>query len=257
MPLLWLSLAFLAGVAASSLLHIESQFWLLGSGIASLALLIRMLLNRRFAFTGTRCFLPANFPQPPIPYPLLFLLFFLGAFRFQSSQPSDAHNIISEYAKPEVEVVITGKVLLPPVHHDRTTSLIIYVNQLRLPDGSLVDGVDGHVQATLPAGSSWRYGDLLRLEGVLELPEDGEDFSYRDYLAGQGIYAQMIYPWVSLTAGGKGNPVLLWIYALRERSVETLYRLYPDPEASLLAGILLGVESGIPEKVMDAFRDTG
>jgi competence protein ComEC len=51
----------------------------------------------------------------------------------------------------------------------------------------------------------------------------------------------------------------LWsaIYALRQRAVETIYRLFPDPEASLMAGILLGVEGGIPEPVRQAFNDTG
>jgi competence protein ComEC len=36
-----------------------------------------------------------------------------------------------------------------------------------------------------------------------------------------------------------------------------VYQLWPDPEAALLAGILLGVESGIPEPVREAFNDTG
>jgi competence protein ComEC len=55
----------------------------------------------------------------------------------------------------------------------------------------------------------------------------------------------------------QGNPILARIYALRERSLETIYTLFPDPEASLLAGILLGIESGIPEEVAEAFNDTG
>jgi competence protein ComEC len=53
------------------------------------------------------------------------------------------------------------------------------------------------------------------------------------------------------------NPVLAAIYALRQRGVETVYRLFPDPEAALMAGILLGVESGIPQDVQQAFKDTG
>jgi hypothetical protein len=36
-----------------------------------------------------------------------------------------------------------------------------------------------------------------------------------------------------------------------------VYTLWPDPEASLLAGILLGVESGIPADVKEAFAATG
>lgn len=36
-----------------------------------------------------------------------------------------------------------------------------------------------------------------------------------------------------------------------------VYTLWPDPEASLLAGILLGIESGIPPEVREAFVATG
>jgi competence protein ComEC len=47
------------------------------------------------------------------------------------------------------------------------------------------------------------------------------------------------------------------IFGLKSRAVAVLYQLWPDPEASLLAGILLGVETGIPDHVQQAFRDTG
>ncbi|HNC09520.1 MAG TPA: ComEC/Rec2 family competence protein, partial [Anaerolineales bacterium] len=35
------------------------------------------------------------------------------------------------------------------------------------------------------------------------------------------------------------------------------YRLYQDPEASLLAGILFGVDTGLPKRLQDAFKNTG
>jgi competence protein ComEC len=47
------------------------------------------------------------------------------------------------------------------------------------------------------------------------------------------------------------------IYDLKRSALRVIYKIYPDPEASLLAGILLGVESGIPEPVKQAFKATG
>jgi len=44
---------------------------------------------------------------------------------------------------------------------------------------------------------------------------------------------------------------------MRQRAVDLVYQYWPDPEASLLAGILLGVETGILADVAAAFRDTG
>ncbi len=62
---------------------------------------------------------------------------------------------------------------------------------------------------------------------------------------------------VSLIAAGQSNLFWRLMYAFKERALAMAYRLWPDPEASLMAGILLGVDSGISEEVMQAFQDTG
>jgi competence protein ComEC len=46
------------------------------------------------------------------------------------------------------------------------------------------------------------------------------------------------------------------LYAFRNHALETIYAILPDPSASLLAGILLGIDSGIPRDVTDAFSAT-
>ncbi|MCK4900343.1 MAG: ComEC/Rec2 family competence protein, partial [Anaerolineales bacterium] len=91
----------------------------------------------------------------------------------------------------------------------------------------------------------------------LETPPVFEEFSYRDYLARQGIHSYMSRVKANLVQRGQGNLILRVIYALKARALATVYRIYPDPEAALLAGILLGVETGIPEDVQQAFLDTG
>jgi predicted membrane metal-binding protein len=55
----------------------------------------------------------------------------------------------------------------------------------------------------------------------------------------------------------QGSPLLTTIYSFRQFALERVYKFFPDPEASLLAGILLGVRTGIPQKVDEAFRLTG
>ena len=42
-----------------------------------------------------------------------------------------------------------------------------------------------------------------------------------------------------------------------QRSAAVLEQLYPQPESALMAGILLGDDSGLPEDAQQAFRDTG
>jgi competence protein ComEC len=39
--------------------------------------------------------------------------------------------------------------------------------------------------------------------------------------------------------------------------LKRIYKLFPEPEASLLAGILLGADKSIPGEVQQAFKNTG
>jgi len=47
------------------------------------------------------------------------------------------------------------------------------------------------------------------------------------------------------------------LYSFRHHAKEVVLRFFPDPEGSLIAGILLGDQSGISAKVQEAFRLTG
>jgi competence protein ComEC len=55
----------------------------------------------------------------------------------------------------------------------------------------------------------------------------------------------------------EGNPLLRILYTLRARGEALLNRLLPEPYAALANGMLLGVESGIPDELYDKFNLTG
>ncbi|MEJ2485261.1 MAG: ComEC/Rec2 family competence protein [Anaerolineales bacterium] len=133
---------------------------------------------------------------------------------------------------------------------------VLSAEQIVMPDGSR-RAVMGQLLANLPTGGEWHYGDRLRIRGVLQTPPEDEDFSYQAYLARQGVYSYMPYASASLLEKGAGNPFLQVVYSFRETGLRLITGYLPDPEASLLAGIVLGVESGIPDQVDQAFKDTG
>ena len=97
----------------------------------------------------------------------------------------------------------------------------------------------------------------LRLRGQLQTPPQDEDFSYQDYLARQGILSYMPASEATLLPGNDGNPISRAIYAFKDNALDHIYRLFPDPEASVLAGMLLGVNGGLSNPIQQAFRDTG
>jgi competence protein ComEC len=188
----------------------------------------------------------------------IFLAFFLGGFRYQSVQPDLGDpGFIASYNDQEVEQVIVGTLVRPPDKRDTYTNLRMSVEKIKPIDGLQFAPISGLLLARVPAGGEWRYGDGVRLEGWLETPPEDEEFSYREYLAQRGIHSYMSRVKAELLLRDQGNLLLSAIYALKARALHTVYRIYPDPEASLLAGILLGVETGIPEAVQEAFKDTG
>ena len=145
----------------------------------------------------------------------------------------------------------------PPDVRDGYTNLRLEIQGIRALDDILLTPVSGLLLARVQPGGDWQYGDRVQLQGHLETPPENEEFSYRDYLARQGIYAYMGQSRSRLLYRGQGSPILAALYGFKQRALAMVYRLYPDPEASLLAGILLGVESGIPASVQQAFKDTG
>ncbi|MEA3460187.1 MAG: ComEC/Rec2 family competence protein, partial [Chloroflexota bacterium] len=83
-----------------------------------------------------------------------------------------------------------------------------------------------------------------------------EDFSYREYLARRGIYSLLRRPWITLLARGRGNSLYDALFAFKRRAQVVIAHILPEPQAALLTGILLGVETGIPASLMDDFNAT-
>jgi hypothetical protein len=82
--------------------------------------------------------------------------------------------------------------------------------------------------------TAFRYGDCIRLQGQLETPPENEDFSYRDYLASQRIYSYIAFPTASVLQNGQGSLIMSALYSFQQRALDVVYRLFPDPEASLI-----------------------
>jgi len=115
-----------------------------------------------------------------------------------------------------------------------------------------------------PPFTDFRYGDRVRAEGKLQTPMGTGDFDYREYLARQGVYSIMSRPCVTArsVACDQGFAPLAWFApftgrAFKARAKLVLVRILPEPQASLLTGILLGDDSGIPKSVQDAFCAMG
>jgi competence protein ComEC len=265
MPLLWLSLAFLAGIVLGAQLSWSTSTWLyLIIAALTVWLLVGVLKRSRHGhpFMGVN---QTAFPHimwvakwiAPIPYPLLLLVLLAGAYRYQSVQPVLEPGFIAWYNDQAGEVTVEGMLVQPADVRDSYINLKVKVERFQFAEHLPFSPVNGLILAKVPPGEVYRYGDRLRLHGRLETPPESEHFSYRDYLVLEGVYSFMGRAYAVQVGGTQGNSLLKTIYTLKERALRVVYQIFPDPEASLLAGILLGVDEGIPEQVQEDFKKTG
>lgn len=106
------------------------------------------------------------------------------------------------------------------------------------------------VLVTLDRSTPLSYGDVVTARGDVELPQRIEEFDYPGYLKSRGIFAIVRHAEVTKTREG-GYAIPKGLFSLRHAIEETINRLFREPEASLLAGLLLGIR----RTMSDAFRD--
>jgi len=268
LPLLALSLSFTAGIGLASFLTKPIAVWLVLASAGLLILVVSPLL-RWVSLRSGRLFsrLRRRLPHQPthqseerlssiVLAVLCLVTLFLGAARYQAAQPTFSQADLAWYNDREQPVELVAVVREPPEERDTHIQLVLSAEQIVMPDGDR-RALKGQLLANLPTGGEWHYGDRLRVWGELQTPPENEEFSYQAYLARQGVYSYMPFSSATLLEVGAGNPFLHAIYTFRETGLRLITQYLPDPEASLLAGIVLGVESGIPDQVDQAFKDTG
>ena len=236
LPLMWVSLAFITGILLAKLVSLPLFLWL----IFTILTITAAIYLRRSTFI-----LPAA----------CLIAIFTGAARYQATVPISSISQIAWFNDRNYDILVTGTLVEPPDSRDTYTNLRLQVEQV--DTGTDQFKVGGLLLARVQANQTYHYGDIVRVRGRLQTPPEDEDFSYREYLAREGIRSYMPSADATLLPGSGGNPIVAAIYTLKERSLDNIYRLFPDPEASLLAGILLGVDTGLSEPLQQAFKNTG
>ena len=260
MPLFWLSIAFLGGLLLGAALPPLRLFPAAAAG----GLLVAAFFERRMAQGSLR------FPWYPswrelshLPLAVVLAALCLGVLRYQAADSTGrplTENDLAWY-NGRGEVRLEGVVQEMPVVGDSSISLVVSVDQVTplaegQPQGAPLP-VRGLAVAYVQLGGDWHYGDRIQLTGLPEEPEiEGAPF-YHDALARQGIYTTLGFTQARLVARSQGSWLLSTVYNFRAVADRTIAHLLPQPESGLLAGILLGDDTALPENVSKAFRATG
>nr|MBP7689164.1 ComEC family competence protein [Thermoflexales bacterium] len=237
MPFIYLGTGWFIGIWAASALILPVEILILGGFVALIGLTLwRDSRRAKLIWLG-----------------VLFAA--LGGGRYLLSIPHFDHSSLSTYNN-NGEVTVEGVILAELDVRDTYINLRINADQLTRPDRTTVP-INGLLLTRPSRPIEVRYGDRVRVSGELVAPPEFATFSYKDFLARQGIYSMIDRPRLSVIAHDQGSPILAAIFAFRDRARTVIAQILPEPSASLLTGILLGDDSGLPADVQDEFRRTG
>ena len=192
--------------------------------------------------------------MPPIIIAPTLCAFFLGGARFEGTIPIPSKENLLGYISNN-PISLTGVIKSDPFRANNITSAIIKAETIESV-GNEVE-IRGDLSLILPAGFNIQYGDRLNLTGPLKQTFKAGTLPITSRLARRKSFVKMSFPRIKTLSYGNGNKIMGFIYHLRERAHATIYNLMPFPESSILSGILLGIESGIPEYLWNAYRASG
>ncbi|MDW8300744.1 MAG: ComEC/Rec2 family competence protein [Anaerolineae bacterium] len=150
--------------------------------------------------------------------------------------------------------VLEGTISAPPERRENALRFRLSARQWQR--GEAQQDVHGDALIYAQRYADVRYGDLVRVRGTPQTPPTFDAFSFRDFLARQGVHTIVLDAEVSVLARDQGDPFLTTLYKVRTEAKALIRRLLPDPQAAFLVGILLGDESDITAELADAFQRT-
>lgn len=109
-----------------------------------------------------------------------------------------------------------------------------------------------------PLYPQFNYGDKLKINCQLSLPEKIDDFNYPKYLASQGIYYTCSFPsLLEKKEKFKANKFKYFISSLKSNIAKLVKRNLPEPNAGLVLAISLGDRQKMSESLEENFRISG
>lgn len=189
---------------------------------------------------------------------LMLLCAALGGLRYLGTLPTLGPQSVTSLLE-HGEVTLTGSVAGEPRRSEEQQRVTLRV------ETATVDGrtaaYEGLVLVVLPPYPTYAYGDRLQVRGELRRPRAAErpgEFDYRAYLAHRGIFVMLTEPEEARQLPGRrGLAPLAAVLAFRAHCQAVLLRALPEPQAALAIGVVLGIQSSMPDEVYRTFSITG
>lgn len=140
----------------------------------------------------------------------------------------------------------------------RENKVMYTVDEIVLDSGNFKGRIfQGKILVNAPKYPLFAYGDVIKIFGKVDSPKSSYDFAYDKYLAMKKIYSVVNLAGVYATDRKCGNSFFKILYKLKGVFKDKIEKIFPEPYASFIEGLLLGIRSSIPKGVSDDFKTVG
>lgn len=173
--------------------------------------------------------------------------------------------LLKQFVQKNIEAV--GVVVTEPDERESSVRFVVQLEKVFEEEGKDKKKGEQNIEPTKiifsdSAYSRIRYGDRVRIKGVLKEPENfmtdtGREFNYRMYLKKDKILYQMSYAGVEAIAARNGNPIKHILFDIKNSFIEKLDQTLSFPESRLAAGLVVAGKKSLPKTIQDEFQKTG
>lgn len=154
------------------------------------------------------------------------------------------------------KVVVEGVIVEEPDIRETNTKLTIRVEKVES------EVTNEKVLVTVPIYPEYKYGDRVRGKVTLKEPkeiesEDGRTFDYGGYLRVRGIWYTSSFTTLEFLSSNEGNKVKSVLFKTKKAFTNSISSVLPEPESSLLLGLLIGSKQSLGKEILTEFRRTG
>ncbi len=228
--------AFMTGVFLRSFFVIE-KYWLFSLPVAIIFIFIK---NKKWFFLTL----------------IMEISLVAGIFYYIYRQPVVNSGRIEYYNENQIN--IAGRVIGDPEIKKDHQKIVIGKIYL-LDDSGRSKKLSGKLLIKADLYPKYDYGNIVEISCHIKEPGQIEDFDYGKYLSLSGIYSVCYHPKIKKLDNNDSDrfSFLAAVYKTKKVIVAKTNRLFNEPQASFLSGLLIGARHGIPDYLIESFNRTG
>ncbi|HEY4520355.1 MAG TPA: ComEC/Rec2 family competence protein [Candidatus Paceibacterota bacterium] len=250
---------FIIGILLASFINFSDSF----------PLYLILISISLLAVVGYRGFLSQNQTTRSMRGHLLVLIFVLivmafGIIRYQAFDKE--HGVLTSFRDIKVggkglEITMRGYVVGEGSASEKAARVPVLVKEIAVSGRSIF--LDENLLVITGNYPRYQYGSFVEITGHVESPKNFDTFDYISYLKKDGIRTIAPFPEIreidSLRLGYFEKTkigIFRGIFRIKNTFSRAIQHSVPEPNASYLNGILLGVRQDIPPSLKEAFSRT-